>query len=190
MMRPLDVPGLVTAEAGAFLTARARLVPPELLIVEIGAFRGRSTCFLADGAKRGQGAKVLSIDPWDLAGNLPGRNGRFIARPNQADQDEHLRACGLRDQVTSLQGFSHSVPLPAEKIGLLWIDGAHDFENVSRDVARWAPLVAPGGAMIFDDVGTWHPGVDRVVKAIRQRSAEWAPIAVGVPKPLAGFLRR
>ena len=187
MRHPDDVPGLISLPAGTFLAKQAAAVPAGRLILEIGAFRGRSTCFLAWGSKRGNGARILSVDPWDLVGNIEGKGGRFRAPTNEADQDRALRALGLRDLVTSVKDFSQRVPLPTTPIGLLWIDGDHAAGAVSSDAKRFAPLVAPGGLVVFDDVGTWHPGVDRVVDGFRRNLREWKQVVA--PNPLAAFRR-
>jgi predicted O-methyltransferase YrrM len=73
---------------------------------------------------------------------------------------ENMCRLELSKYVRALPGTSVSAArnwdlnLP---IGLLFIDGAHDYESVRADFEFWSPLVVCGGLVIFDDVPTW-PG--------------------------------
>ena len=185
-MSPEEVPGLIPVATGRELERLAALVPHGQCVVEIGAFQGRSTCFLASGSAAGARVPVYSIDPWTTPGNPPGRGGRFVDPANYVAYQRHLRACGVFDLVTTRRAFSWDAPLPREPVGLLWIDGAHDQKSVERDVARFGPLLPSGAVVVFDDYGTFHPGVNKTVATLR-RSAAWhswrfdlVPLAIGV----------
>lgn len=177
-MTPDQVPGLISEDTGNKLFWLAALVPRGQIIVEIGAYKGRSTCYLAAGSSVGNEAQVISIDPWDDPDNTPGpkRKGPIYIDPtNKQQQRAHLVACGVGHLVTSIQGYSWDVELPNEPIGLLWVDGAHDEPSVQRDIDRWTPLVVSGGYVAFDDYLAKCPGVDRAVHALMQQDgwAEW-----------------
>jgi predicted O-methyltransferase YrrM len=181
-MHPNDVPGLISAEVGAFLSWLASNVQPGHAIVELGAFKGRSTCFLAAGAR--PGVRVVSVDPHGLEGCERGRGGRFAASGVRA---EYLRHIAGYSNVTPIRSLSSDAPLPHEPIGLLWIDGDHSPAAVANDVRRWTPLVVSGGFVVIDDYGTWHKGVDAAVAAMR-RDKRWADWRY-TPKPTASARR-
>lgn len=169
-MRPRDVPGRLTVEAGRVLRRLARSVPEGQLIVEIGAYRGRSTCFLAAGSSEGNGATVLSVDPW----GLPAADGTVPAvRTTPEDHAAHVAVCGLSHLVVQRRGYSQQVERPEDPVGLLWIDGAHDEPSVTADVDRWVPLVASGGVVVFDDYRLRCPGVDRTVDRLMADTGPW-----------------
>ncbi|MCX8006172.1 MAG: class I SAM-dependent methyltransferase [Burkholderiaceae bacterium] len=48
-------------------------------------------------------------------------------------------------------------------IDLLFVDGDHSFEGVSRDWENFSPLLKPGAWVAFHDVG-WADGVRAVVQ--------------------------
>jgi predicted O-methyltransferase YrrM len=190
-VNPEDVPGRISNEAGAVLRSLARRVPSDRLIVEIGAFKGKSTCFLACGSMQGRGARVVSIDPWDLPGNTHGPDklpGLYTDPANQADHARHVKACGVAHLVTQVKAFSGSAKLPPRtSIGLLWIDGAHDYESVMSDVRRYSRRLARGGWIVFDDYTSRCPGVVKAVKELMADQRAWRawntrdkPLAVGV----------
>lgn len=187
-MRPEDVPGLIPDSTGQLLRRLAQAVPADQVIVEIGAYRGRSTCFLAHGSSLGSSAPVISVDPWE-AGINPGPKGRdvhYLDADNRQAQAHHLAECGVAHLVTIVQGMSQQVPLPTQPVGLLWVDGDHSYRTVKADIRRWTPLVATDGHVVFDDYRAHCRGVDRAVREfIRAAGAQWTwdtskpPLAVG-----------
>ena len=57
------VPGCCDMQDRAFLYRLASEVPEGQVIVEIGSYRGATTCALALGSNAGNGVEVFSIDP-------------------------------------------------------------------------------------------------------------------------------
>ena len=163
-----DVAGLIKLDTGRLLEGYASEVPEDQLIVEIGGYTGRSTCFLAQGAKNGLGAKVMSIDPHGMSGSERGRGGRFAGDIVRDTYMRNIRDLGMADRVHAVRSLSSNAPLPSRQIGLLWIDGDHALSAIRSDVRRFAPLLAPGGRLVIDDHGTCHRGVDAIVKELRQ----------------------
>lgn len=125
-------------------------------VVEIGSYRGRSTIMLAQGARKAGGV-VYAIDP-----HLEAIDGiaTYGAADRAAFMDNILKA-GLADIVRKLDMTSSRA---AENwnapIGMLWLDGAHDYESVQQDVKLWTPHVVNGGIVAFHDSGL--EGVYRV----------------------------
>lgn len=152
--------GLVPDDVGETLFELASAVEPGLAIVEIGSYKGKSTGFLAAGARAGRGARVFAVDPWDL-GKVNGRFG-FTENATRKAFDRQLRAVGLRSGVTAKRGFSVDVAAvwTGPPIGLLFVDGDHAEESILADVAAWRPHLAPRSTVVFDDLDTpKNPGV-------------------------------
>lgn len=160
--------GLVSPEVGEVLAALAAEVPADKAIVEVGSFRGKSTCYLASGAKDGRGARVYAVDAWDLDGNVTGRFG--FAEPSARETfDAQVRSMRLASRITPLQGFSVDVAgrWSGPPIGLLFIDGDHSAAAVRADFDAWSPHLAAGAVVVFDDYGTpKNPGVREVVDTL------------------------
>lgn len=175
-MRPEDVPGRIPMGTGVLLRELAGTVPPGQCIVEIGAYRGRSTCFLASGAR--PGVSVISIDAHGLPGSQRGRGDMYVDA-----REEYLRNVGAYPSVRPVHALSSTAPLPDEPIGLLWIDGDHSYPAVSGDVRRFGGRVAPGGFVVLDDCNERNRGVQRVVREMR-RDPSWSGWSFS-PAPLA-----
>lgn len=177
--------GLISPEVGLRLAHIAAVVPANLAIVEIGSYKGKSTCYLASGAQVGSKAKVFAVDPWDTPGNPGGRFG-FDQRATYADFLAQVQFMGLQDAVTPMKDFSWRV---AKKwrgpIGFLYIDGSHTEKDVLQDWRMWSPFLAPGAWVAFDDYDTpRNPGVKKVVdRLMKVPRTSWVfgppPLMVG-----------
>jgi predicted O-methyltransferase YrrM len=112
--------------------------------MEIGSHHGRSTILLARGKQ--PGVRLTAVDPW-AAERWGGGTDAFAAFT------ENVRRTGVADEVDVFRGVSADA-LPAwdgTPIGLLFIDGAHDFDSVMIDIDGWEPYVSRGGAMVIHD---------------------------------------
>lgn len=167
--------GLIAPEVGLRLAELAKEVPRERAIVEIGAYHGKSSCYLAEGARVGHGAHVWSVDAWDLAGNVSGKHG--YAEPDAfALWLRQVESMGLEGRITSVRAFSLDAArdwgatdrvLEAGTIGLLFIDASHFYRDVKNDYEAWTPFLGDGGVIAFDDYGTRrNPGVTEFVREL------------------------
>lgn len=160
--------GLITPEVGEYLAQLAADVPADQAIVEVGSFRGKSTCYLASGAKDGHGAHVYAVDAWDTPGNVTGRFG--FAEPSTRETfDAQVASMRLKSRITALQGFSTDVAQAwtGPKVGLLFIDGDHAAQSVQADLHAWEPHLAVHSLVVFDDYDTpKNPGVAEVVDSL------------------------
>jgi predicted O-methyltransferase YrrM len=173
-----DLDGLISETVGLRLAELAASVPSEHAVVEIGAYKGKSTCYLAEGA-RIAGSVVVAVDPWKLPGNTPGRFHFTEARPAFEAQVERV---GLGDWIVAVTAFSTVAAsgwvraTGGRPIGLLYIDGSHLYADVRADFEAWFPHVANGGLIVFDDYDTpKNPGVKRFVDELRADDALRAP---------------
>ena len=134
--------------------------------MEVGSFKGKSSCYLAEGARTGRGAHVYAVDPWDLPGNPAGKHGYDDAYGSFVAQ---VASLGLTDRVTPIRAFSKDAAASwgGPRIGLLFIDGSHVYQDVRDDFEAWSPHLAPGAVVVFDDYDTKpNPGVRRYVEEL------------------------
>lgn len=163
-----ELAGLVDPDGGRVLAELASCVPAGHAIVELGCFKGKSTAYLTAGSKAGNGAPVTAVDPWDTPGNETGRFGYAHPSTRQAFEAQ-LRSVRLWSRVNAVQGFAQDVAKTwtGPPIALLFIDSDHRAKNVLGDWEAWAPHLAPGATVVFDDYDTpKNPGVKEVVDGL------------------------
>lgn len=156
--------GLISRETGVALALLARDVSPHLAIVEIGTRRGKSACFLAEGARGGKGAHVWSIDAWDLKGNADGWL-HHASPQNRTVFYAQVARLGLTHHITQLNDFSVRIAQSwtGPQIGLFFVDGDHAYVSVRADFQAWSKHFTHGTVVAFDDYGAKNSGVKQFV---------------------------
>lgn len=136
-------------------------------IVEIGSWKGRSTAWLAHGARE-RGLRVLAVDPHVHSREDPD------ARTFDAFQ-RNLDRAGLLEAVDPLVMTSaEAVRLVTAPVEVLFVDGDHSVEGARRDAELWLPRVMAGGTVMFHDVASsGYAGPRRVFQREICRSPEY-----------------
>jgi len=152
-----QVNGWLGTKEGLQLFVLAQQADPQACIVEIGSWKGKSTIWLAAGAKTGRGARVIAIDPhFGSALHDPGQTTELELRQN-------LQRAGVADQVDMVVATSEEAVVGWKRpISLLWIDGDHSYESTKRDLLLWQDHVIRGGVIAFHDTFV-NPGPERVL---------------------------
>ena len=133
----------MTKDQGRALWSAALSVPAGALILEIGSHQGRSTVVLGTAAKS-VGATVVAVDPFV--------EGRLFGGAATRDKFEtNVRAAGVED-VVRLEAHRSTDLRPGwrEPLGMLYIDGKHDYWTV-RDDLKWTSLLPAGAPVLVDD---------------------------------------
>ena len=203
--RPADPQGWNSGHV--YLTRAIAEVRPRL-ILEVGVWKGGSVMTMARELKSLQiDGVVIAVDTWrgswehwlapqgawglDLVDDLGLDRGharlyeKFIA---------NVRAAGLQDYVVPLpldsNNAAHVLERLALRIGVLHIDGGHDYDAVTKDLRLWWPMVETGGIMICDDYftdGNWpevRKAVDEFVAATPVAAFESGDGKALLKKPL------
>jgi predicted O-methyltransferase YrrM len=146
------VQGWLSSREGALLYRLARQCRGAGVIVEIGSWEGKSTIWLARGAQQGQRVSVYAIDPHTGAANPD---------PGQAvwtfdNFRRNIRHAAVDDLVVPLVMTSAAAARDFDApVELLFIDGAHDYEDLWTDFVLWFPRLIDGGIIAFHDTMTW-----------------------------------
>jgi len=181
--------GLISDEMGLRLAELAATVPADEVIVECGSYKGKSGCYLAEGAQCGNGAKVWCIDPWNLAGNITGRFG-FAEEDTMKAFCSQVGSTGLGERITAFRAFGADAgkEWTGRPVGLLHIDSHHTYEGVMGDFTAWEPHLAPGAIVCFDDYDSekkCNRGVTEAVNELVRRGG-WRCWDLQ-PHPAVGF---
>lgn len=143
------VHGWLTRDEGALLYTLARACPAGSAIVEIGSYKGKSTVWLAAGAAAGTRCRVHAIDP-HMGSVADKRRGE--RRWTFDGFMQNIAAAGVAEFVIPVVATSEEAfKTFAEPIGLLFIDGEHEYAFVKRDCEQWSTKLIAGGVICFHD---------------------------------------
>jgi predicted O-methyltransferase YrrM len=174
MLRQIDpIGGWMSLTELLVLYRLVKALPNDARILEIGSYRGRSTNAIGHAIK--QSAKlVYCLDIWqdfDKQGILaqdakqnslpPGEFGVF----RDFLQNTSWFSPQLIVQKASVKQVSDF--LPQHYFDLIFIDGAHDYENVARDIETSIPCLKPDGIICGHDYR--EEGGQDVIQAVQKR---------------------
>jgi Methyltransferase domain len=149
------------------LASVAALEVSEGAIVEVGSYCGKSTSVLGSVVRRlAPDVPVYAIDPHE--GEHGAQDSSYGVQHGEPTFDAFLRTLSdadLTDIVRPIRQPSFEVDWH-DPIRLLFIDGLHDYLNVSRDFFHFEPWIAVGGYVAFHDCEDTYPGVRAFVRQV------------------------
>ena len=131
------------------LYERARALPPQGRIVEIGSHHGRSTIALALAAP--VGAEIVAVDPF---ARLERPSGEPLSDTDGGARDlqlfyTNLANAGVRERVRHVRASSLDALDSVEGLAdLVYVDGSHSFSDARADIGQWGARVREGGTML------------------------------------------
>jgi hypothetical protein len=124
------------------------------LLVEFGAWEGRSTCAMANAAHP---RIVQSVDTWrgspgEVSEELAGKRDVFAQW--LANVAYYTRG-NVRAHRMGWRQYMHTIP--GQRIALAFIDAEHSYVEVHDNIAALLPHMASGGIICGDD--NHHPPI-------------------------------
>lgn len=176
-----SVVGFLHPIEGFLLYWLAQHWPVKGQTVEIGSFKGRSTCWLAAGCRDGNQSKVAAVD--HFRGSPEHQREGTHEDPDVVRCGStlpiiqaHLEKFGLSEWANIHAGSSAEISGRwHEPVRLLFIDGDHAYESTSQDFAGWSRFVVRHGLVVFHDVEVW-PGVTRFYQQLCASGGNWRVI--------------
>lgn len=145
------------------------LIPDRAMMAEIGTFRGKSLCSIAETIKR-KNIVVQAVDIFDR-----------IESPEYVEPDVYAKRDGMLndfrrnmlvfDLVTNVNAFVYKSTeaaklFPENYFDLIFIDADHSYEAVKADIEAWLPRLKENGILCghdYDEKGESWPGVHKAV---------------------------
>ncbi|MBI2172702.1 MAG: class I SAM-dependent methyltransferase [Candidatus Aenigmarchaeota archaeon] len=154
-----DIPGWLADEEGELLY-RLAMECKDGEIVEIGSWKGKSTVWLAEGSRAGRGLKIHAIDPHK------GYDGKSTLK----EFKDNIARAGVGGMIIPVVKTSEEAAKGFSKpVGLIFIDGSHEYNDVKKDFELWFPRLVDGGVMAFHDT-LGYDGPRRLVNELVYKS--------------------
>ena len=141
-------------------------------ILEIGSWAGNSALTWAEAIRdSGQKYEIVCVDPW--APYVKPEKGMINTAPMIMERalknnkifklfQHNVAAAGISEMVTPVRGASDNIlpTLKKNSFNLVFIDGAHYYSNVIRDLQNAEILLKEGGILCGDDLDLQSHEVD------------------------------
>ena len=116
-------------------------------IVEIGCFQGRSTCALAANTP----GVVHAVDTWE--GSQEGHWEKMAGKPPDWLADEFRRNTAAFPNVVMhrMPSLEAAAALSGLRFDMVFIDGAHGYDDVIADINACGALLTEGGLLCGHD---------------------------------------
>jgi cephalosporin hydroxylase len=137
------------------------------VFVEVGTWRGCSLAFLAVQAwHSGKTISIIGVDGFEASPDTHmsqnAANGDF---PTLESVQEHFTQLPSVRLIKALS-WDAATQFEDESVDFVFIDAAHDFESVAKDIEAWYPKVRRGGTLAGHDYTYSYPGV---IAAVHQK---------------------
>lgn len=139
-------------------------LPNNSVIVEIGAYLGRSTCFISEAIKNKE-VEFYSIDTFENQSMSEGLRNTF--------REYYKNIYPYRKKIKIVKGFSLDVIKNFQdiEIDFLFLDADHSYEATRKDIIDWYPIVKKNKYIVFHDYYQ-RKGNVRVKKAVDEKIKE------------------
>ena len=133
-------------------------VPVGGILCELGCYKGRSLCSVADIVKR-KGLTVHVVDVFTGTAS----EGHYESNYRQ-EFENNLKRFGIIDNVKIYEGTTNDEVkgFVDSAFDLLFIDADHAYSAIRQDIDNWTCKVKKGGTISGHDYGT-HPGISKAV---------------------------
>ncbi|KAA5535421.1 class I SAM-dependent methyltransferase [Roseiconus nitratireducens] len=157
-----EIPGWFTFSR--FYREAIASAPEPARFVEIGVWKGRSTAFLGveilNSAKR---IRLDVVDTFQGSDELVHQQDADLGRLEQAFRRNIEPVAAVIGTIRSEPSTDAALHYRDRSLDFVFIDAAHDYESVKRDIQAWKPKIKRDGILAGHDYHPEWPGVVRAV---------------------------
>ena len=120
------------------------------VIVEIGSYEGRSTCWILENLVGHPETRVYCIDTFEGSvehgSGVQDLRGRFMSNIGLTGKAAQVEVCVGRSDEMLIRLVAQGV-----QADFIYVDGSHQAADVLSDAVLAWKLLKPGGLLVFDD---------------------------------------
>lgn len=129
---------------------------PEINIVEVGCFEGRSTIFFLDTLIKNNTSRYFAIDTWEGGEEVRRLNLPFDMKEIRSNFEKNISMHPYGECVkvkigTSEQGLNSLYRDFKEQVDFIYLDGSHTQKDTLFDLTYAYPLLRKGALLLIDD---------------------------------------
>lgn len=150
-----------------FYTEIINWCEPSAHIIEVGAWKGKSTAYLVvEAVNSKKNIKIDVVDTW-LGSNEPEHQNDAIIRAGQLYEHfvNNLKSVEGHYRPVRSTSLEAATSYKDNSLDFVYIDASHEYKDVLADIRAWTPKIKRGGILAGHDFTT-APGVRRAVDEI------------------------
>lgn len=135
-------------------------------IVEIGAWKGKSTAYMAvEIANSNKKIKFDCVDTWEGDDDIKNCHDEpLLKEPNLLYEHFLKNIEPVKQYINPIRktSFEASKLFLNETLNCVFIDGSHDYDSVKSDILAWLPKIKNGGVLSGHDFS--HQPIKKALK--------------------------
>lgn len=144
------------------------MAPMNAHFVEVGAFEGKSTSFMAvEIVNSNKNIRLDVIDTWNGSEeHQQGASHEWDSVVSQTLFETFMHNMKPVEHILNpvrLPSLEAAQLYPDKSLDFVFIDASHDYDNVKADILAWRPKIKPNGFMGGHDFHSLFPGVVQAV---------------------------
>jgi predicted O-methyltransferase YrrM len=151
----------------------------DINILEIGSYEGLSSVFFADNFLEREGSRLTCVDPFLRISNND--HAQYLQNNQEKHFDINITRCNNSEKIkvfkiTSDEFFENN----EKKYNIIYIDGCHEPEFISRDLENGFKCLEVNGIMWMNDYGKTIIAVKKTInKFLIKHRGEYVTIHQG-----------
>ena len=129
-------------------------------IAEVGCKDGKTTGFLLSQLPQ---LHIIAVDPWQDIANGAESYSEWDWKRIERDFQHHVGDNAWRVKMKVMTSLAAAKEVEDGSLDLVFVDAAHDHDNVLADIRAWWPKVKEGGMLTGHDFQHRFPGVHRAL---------------------------
>ena len=141
----------------------AKVLPNNGTFVEVGVWKGRSLAyFIVEAVINNKNLNIYAVDTWK--GSEEHKSDKCIIEDTLFNEFTN-NLIPVQDKFKAMRMTSEEASKLFENNSIdgIFIDAAHEYENVKKDLELWYPKVKSGGYFCGHDYSPGWPGVMQAV---------------------------
>lgn len=159
-----QIPGFMTSCMRGLYLSQVREVRGDAVFVEVGAFLGASTAYMAvEIINSGKRIAFHTVDSWEGSAEI----GHFFKDRDIYQQFRaYIAQVAHAVTVHRMRSTEAAERFEDGSIDFCFIDAAHDYDNCKADIEAWLPKMKPGGLLAGHDYNNTFLGVVNAVEDV------------------------
>ena len=138
-----------------FYSSLVKIYPSGSKFVEVGSWRGRSSCFLGvEIYNSGKNIKLDCVDTWEGSEE---HQGYDILKDDMLYKEFISNIAPISHIITPIRmtSLEASRLYPDNSLEAVFLDASHRYEDIKNDINAWYPKVKKGGIFAGHDYPSW-----------------------------------